>query len=175
LLEFTVGQKDLINSITIKNGFLVSSSFDGSIRLWNTARGVELKYFKEFDDKVIFCVKTPSLVAIANFVIRFSFTTKIIQKMIPLSQNIISRILQNSFIHVATKNATSITIHILLLPTLVPQSELSTSIKDSCSAFYADNLNFIFWFVLRNGNFLRYSLTGAKFVLEVSMELPSFY
>jgi hypothetical protein len=151
---------------------LFSGSFDGSVKVWTTVRGVELKSFKAFDDSIVSCRKIPEgyFAAMANQLVYFSLDTVTLNNIFELPHFLLGSHTVEDGAYFATKNYTSLQIYYKKFEAGNQLGSMSSvEISDFCFSFYDSALGSSFiWFGLIDGSIISFSLKEAKFERKVS-------
>jgi hypothetical protein len=155
----------VVNSIFISEGRLYSGGYDGSVKMWNIERAVELQSFRAFDDSVAVIHSTFSglLLGITNDIIHISQQTNLFIKIVNI-EKIIGYLQISNTVYVATKSFRSLYIReYSLLTAALDASVVKFKIGDTCSAFFSQLNKFLFWFALRDGSIVQFLVKDSKF------------
>jgi WD40 repeat protein len=141
------GHSDGVNSIVYDGNLLFSGSFDGTVKIWTTARGVELKTIKRFDDSSTSVLTTPTgLFAIfAQLFIGFKLESRTVTNIEVLPNSIMGGIFYKGNVVLELKNFT----HLTTASVALGQTSESFSfdyaeITTPCNSFYAFDDSFLF-------------------------------
>jgi WD40 repeat protein len=180
LVKTFTGHNGAIKAIALQDDILFSASLDGSVKMWTIVRAVELKSFKSFDDGVssILASNPELFITMADRVIYLNPELYKFNRIDNFGQSILGIKEYHGSFYVASKAINSITVNSLHLGSnLVAGTPVNASISDSCSAFFMHSSSFKFWFGLRNGLIMTYSLedsfrsmvTLCVFIIERNM------
>jgi hypothetical protein len=168
-----IGHTDGVMALFLQDINLYSTSNDCSAKMWTIIRGVELKYFKDFDDNPTSVQKSGLVVfaTISNMITAVDQTTRTFQKILSSNMIIEGSLKRHSTLFVISSNITLISVKQYQLPQLETsfnEDGQTVKITDSCSSFYINNLNNNIFFGLRDGSILQFSTETKSFSAMVN-------
>jgi hypothetical protein len=137
--------------------------------MWAIPRGVELKSFESFDDKVGSLSSSTSglYVSIENLLIKLSLSPSVFKEVMKIESRVLGLYQLGGFLYVAVKNRTSITVQKFSTDFVLSIQNVKVKILEApCITVYTENFGpSSFLFGLQDGSILSYQGDNAQFDL----------